>query len=151
MAASDPKYAVTSISREINLSRTALQIVNVILAILTVFLGGASLFLGVESPVYPDDLMKVPSLDSNLRFLGGLGVGLGLTLLWLTPSIERRTVLFRAIWLCALAGGIGRLISAAVVGLPPTPMIVFTAIEVPAVPLLIYWQYRVATVAMNDR
>ena len=36
----------------------------------------------------------------------------------------------------ALAGGIGRLISAAVVGRPATPMVVFAAIEVPAVSLL---------------
>lgn len=109
------------------------------------------MLLGVDSPVYPDDLMSVPSLDSNLRFFGGVAVGLGLTLLWLTPSIERQTVLFRAIWLCALAGGVGRLISAVVVGLPATPMIVFAAIEIPGVPLLIYWQYKVASVAMSDR
>lgn len=83
--------------------------------------------------------------------MGGIGMGLGLTLLWLTPSIEKRTVLFRAIWLCALAGGVGRLISAVVVGLPATPMIVFAAIEVPGVPLLIYWQNKVASIATTDR
>lgn len=133
------------------MSRLGLQIVNGSLAVLTVVLGAASLFLGAESPVYPDDLMSVPSLDSNLRFMGGIGIGLGLTLLWLTPSIERRTVLFRAIWLCALAGGVGRLISAVLVGLPATPMIVFAAIEIPGVPLLIYWQNKVASVATSDR
>jgi hypothetical protein len=113
-------------------------------------LGSFSLILGVESPVYPDDLMSFPSLDSNLRFMGGLGIGLGLTLLWITPSIEKHTVLYRALWLCALAGGIGRFISAIVIGLPEIPMIVFAAIEVPGVPLLIYWQYKVASAAFGD-
>ena len=108
-------------------------------------LGGASLAFGVDSPLYPDHPPLVASLDSHLRFMGGLGVGLGVVLLWLTPSIEKHTILYRAIWLCALAGGVGRLISAAVVGQPATPLILFAAIEVPGVPLLIYWQYKVAS------
>ena len=112
---------------------------------MTILLGGASLFLGADSPVYPDGMPVVPVLDSNLRFFGGMAVGLGLALLWLTPAIEKHTTLFRVIWLCALAGGIGRLVSALLVGLPPTPILVFTAIEVPGVPALIYWQTRVAT------
>ena len=74
-----------------------------------------------------------------------LGVGLlGLALLWITPSIARRTTLFRTIWLCALLGGIGRLVSWAVVGTPPVPMIVFTLIEVPLVPVLLVWQTAVS-------
>ena len=128
-------------------SRRALQAVNVVLGLMTIFLGGAALVMGVDSPVYPESIPSFPSLDSNLRFMGGLGAGLGVALLWITPSIERHTVVFRVLWLCALAGGIGRLISAYVVGLPPTPMILFAAIEVPGVPLLIYWQSQVAKVA----
>jgi hypothetical protein len=133
------------------LSRLGLQIVNACLGLVTVILGGASFILGADSPIYPDEMRSVPSLDSNLRFFGGLSAGLGLTLIWLTPSIEKHTVLFRAIWLCALAGGIGRLLSAALVGLPATPLLVFTIIEVPGVPLLIYWQYRVAAVATRQQ
>ena len=126
------------------MSRTALQVVNVTLAILTVFVGGASLLLGADSPIYRDELPVLPALDSNLRFLGGLGVGLGVALLWITPAIEKHMTIFRILWLCALAGGIGRVISAIVVGLPPAPVLAFTAIEVPGVPVLIYWQAKVA-------
>lgn len=129
------------------MSRTALQAVNVFLALLTIFLGGASLALGAGSPVYPDELAVIPTLDSNLRFFGGVGVGLGVSLLWITPAIEKHGTIFRILWLCALAGGIGRIISAFVVGLPPVPVLVFTAIEVPGVPLLIFWQMKVAKAA----
>jgi hypothetical protein len=125
-------------------SRFALQFVNGILALLTIFLGGASFLLGIDSPIYPDGLPVLPVLDSNLRFMGGLGVGLGMALLWLIPAIEKHTTIFRVLWLCALAGGVGRIVSAVAVGVPPTPILIFTAIEVPGVPLLIYWQTKVA-------
>ena len=135
-------------SRKNAVSRTALQVVNVSLALLTIFLGGASLLLGAGSPVYPDGLAVIPTLDSNLRFMGGLGVGLGVALLWITPAIERHGMIFRVLWLCALAGGIGRVISAVTVGLPPLPVLIFTAIEVPGVALLIFWQSKVANAAV---
>jgi hypothetical protein len=125
-------------------SRFALQSVSGFLALLTIFLGGASLLLGVDSPIYAGGLPELPVLDSNLRFFGGMGVGLGIALIWLIPAIEKQTTLFRVIWLCALAGGIGRIISVVAVGAPPTPILIFTAIEVPGVPLLIYWQAKVA-------
>ncbi len=132
------------------MSRTLLQIVNAILGFATVALAAMSLFLGVNSPVYQGaEIPPLAALDSNLRFLGGMGLGLGAILLWIIPTIERRTHLFRAVWLCALAGGIGRLISMAAVGSPPLPMIVFTAIEVPLVPILIFWQASVARTSLQ--
>lgn len=104
-----------------------------------------TLLWGAESPIYAAaEIPRVAALDSNLRFFGGMGLGLGLGLLWITPTIERRTALFRLIWLCALLGGLGRLLSMAIVGPPPLAMIVFTAIEIPLVPVLLCWQNRVA-------
>ena len=143
----DPIQSVRVVAGENVVSRTALQLINASLGLLTVFLGGASLLLGADSPIYPDELAVIPTLDSNLRFFGGLGVGLGVALLWITPAIEKHGTIFRVLWLCALAGGIGRVLSAVIVGLPPAPVLVFTAIEVPGVPLLIYWQSRVANAA----
>ncbi len=127
------------------MSRRLLQTVNLVLGLATIALASMSLAFGAASPVYSDaGIPNVPVLDSNLRFFGGMGLGLGVILVWITPSIERRTLLFRAVWVCALLGGIGRLVSWAAVGAPPLPMIVFTLIEVPLVPVLLYWQHRVA-------
>ena len=91
------------------------------------------------------NLPQAPILDSNLRFFGGMGLGLGFGLLWVVPSIERRTTAFCLIWLCALLGGLGRVYSMMIVGLPAIPLIIFTLIEVPLVPAMIVWQHRVAT------
>lgn len=127
------------------MSRLMLQILNAALAIITIMLAGASLLLGADSPVYGSEVIpQLPSLDSNLRFMGGMGLGLGLALLWITPRIEKQGKIFQVVWICALLGGIGRIISFAMVGLPPLPLVIFTIIEVPGVPLLIYWQVQVA-------
>jgi hypothetical protein len=125
------------------MSRRALQLVNGLVAVATVALGVMQMALGTDSPVY-GDLPADPALDSNLRFFGGMALGLGLLLLWILPSIERRTALYRAVWLCAFLGGVGRLVSAALVGAPSPMLLGFTVLEVGAAPLLVYWQARVA-------
>jgi hypothetical protein len=86
-------------------SRRLLQITKVILAVLTIGLAGNSIIFGVQHPIY--GLNVVPesaALDSNPRFMGGLGLGLGLVLLWLIPAIEKHGLLFRTIWIAALLG-----------------------------------------------
>ena len=133
------------------MSRRALQAVNLTLALATIWVAGLSLLFGASSPVYGG--VAIPSLaalDSNLRFMGGVGVGLGLALVWITPTIERSTLVFRVVWLCALLGGIGRLISFGIVGVPPLPMLLFAVIEVFGVPALIYWQTLVARRALHS-
>lgn len=127
------------------MSRRFLQIINGLIAILTIVLATMSIIFGVNSPIYDGaDIPMLPVLDSNLRFFGGIGLGIGLILLWITPTIEKHTVLFRTLWLCAFLGGLGRIISMIVVDYPPTPMMIFTFIEVPLVPILIYWQWKVS-------
>lgn len=127
------------------MSRRVLQIVNAVLGLATVGLGTMQIMLGTQSPVYAAaDLPAFPILDSNLRFFGGLALGLGLVLLWIVPTIERRGTLFRVVWICAFLGGVGRLVSAAAVGSPSDLLLAFTVIEVVGAPGLIYWQHRVA-------
>jgi hypothetical protein len=127
------------------MSRLLLQIVTGLLGVATLALGSMQLGLGVDSPIYAAaDLPDFPMLDSNLRFFGGMAIGLALALLWILPTIERQTLLFRIAWGCAFLGGIGRLVSVAAVGTPSTLLLVFTWIEIVGAPLLIYWQYRVA-------
>lgn len=130
---------------ESDMSRLTLQILTGLVGLATVALASMQLGFGVHGPVYASaELPESPILDSNLRFFGGMGLGLGLILLWIVPSIERQTVLFRAVWICALLGGIGRLISVAAAGSPSNLLVGFTILEVIGAPLFIWWQHRVA-------
>jgi uncharacterized protein YjeT (DUF2065 family) len=127
------------------MGRRALQIATALLALVPV-LTGLITMLGVSDPLYASSgVPALPVLDSNLRFFGGVWLGLGLALLWLVPRIESESVLFRVIWGGIFLGGIGRLLSMAMVGLPPLPFVGFTALEVIGAPLFVYWQHRVAT------
>lgn len=127
------------------MSRRALQLVNAVVAVLTIALGSMQLVFGIQSPVYASAGLPTHALlDSNLRFFGGMGLGLGLILLWILPTIERRTDLFRAVWICAFLGGVGRLFSLFLVGPLPLPFVAFTALEVVGAPVLVVWQKRVA-------
>ena len=133
------------------MSRRLLQLTMILMGLLTVGLAGNSLLSGVANPIYgPTLIPEVPALDSNLRFMGGMGLGLGLILLWIVPTVEQQSALFRAIWICAFLGGLGRFLSLFVVGWPPAPMIVFTVIEVLAVPGFLYWQNQVAKSSLLD-
>jgi hypothetical protein len=121
-----------------------LQVATAVLALIPIATGVVTM-LGIRDPLYrPLQLPAAPVLDSNLRFLGGIWLGLGLALLWSVPQIERQGVLFRALWTAVFLGGVGRLLSWRLIGAPPTPFIGFTLLEVVGAPLFIYWQYRVA-------
>jgi hypothetical protein len=127
------------------MSRRALQVVNALIGIATAGLGSVQLAFGVDSPLYASaNLPQFPVLDSNLRFFGGMGLGIGLALLWIVPSIERQASVFRVVWICAFLGGVGRLVSAALAGVPSQMLMAFTILEVVGAPVLIYWQNKVA-------
>ncbi|MFL6691481.1 MAG: DUF4345 domain-containing protein [Ramlibacter sp.] len=126
------------------MGKKALQAVTAALALVPLATGVISMF-GLSDPLYASfGLPRSPVLDSNMRFLGGVWLGVGCAVLWLVPRIETETVLFRAVWLMILLGGIGRLLSMAFVGLPPLPFIGFTALEIVGAPLFVWWQARIA-------
>ena len=129
------------------MNKKPLQIVTTVLALVPIVTGVLTM-LGVDDPLYrTEGLPASPLLDSNLRFFGGVWLGLGLAVLWMIPSIERQTVLFRVVWGAIFLGGIGRAWSMAAVGAPPIPFIGFTVLEVVGAPLFIWWQHRVASAA----
>jgi uncharacterized protein DUF4345 len=125
------------------MSRRLLQAATAILSLIPIATGIIAM-AGVGDPLYAAlDLPRSPLLDSNLRFFGGVWLGLGLGMLYLVPSIERQTVLFRVLWGAVFLGGIGRALSSAFVGLPPLPFIGFTALEIIGAPLFVFWQKQV--------
>lgn len=89
------------------MSRLPLQICTGLLALIPIATGSVTM-LGVKDPLYrPPGLPEAPILDSNLRFFGGIWLGIGLAMLWLVPSIERQGTLFRALWVAVFLGGGG--------------------------------------------
>jgi hypothetical protein len=126
------------------MSRLLLQICTAVLALVPIVTGIISM-RGVGDPLYrPLQLPAVPVFDSNLRFFGGIWLGLGLALLSTVPAIEQHSTLFRWVWIAVFLGGVGRLVSWLIVGAPPRPFIGFLLLEIVGAPLFIYWQWRVA-------
>jgi hypothetical protein len=84
------------------------------------------------------------SLDSQLRYLSGLLLAIGLGFWSTIPRIEQRTARVRLLTALVVLGGLGRLYGIVVEGLPPAPMLFGLAMELVVTPLLCWWQGRVA-------
>ncbi|MFM7331576.1 MAG: DUF4345 domain-containing protein [Brachymonas sp.] len=126
-----------------------LQIATAVLGLIPILTGLVGL-MGVADPLYVREGVPATAkaLDSNLRFFSGVWLGLGLWLIWLVPRIATQTLLFRVFWSMIFVGGIGRILSLAMVGTPAMPVgaVVWavTALEIVGAPLFIWWQSRVA-------
>jgi hypothetical protein len=124
------------------MNKRPLQISTAILGAVPILTGIIGLF-GLTDPIYASvNLPANALLDSNLRFLSGIWLGLGLTVIWLIPRIETQTVLFRVLWGMIFLGGIGRLLSMLFLGWPPIPFIAFTVLEIVGAPVFVAWQAR---------
>jgi len=125
------------------MGKRSLQITSAILGAIPIVTGIVGMS-GVSDPLYASaSLPPSTLLDSNLRFLSGVWLGLGLAMYWIIPRIEKQTILFRALWGMIFVGGIGRLISMLMLAPPPVPFMAFTALEIVGAPILILWQARV--------
>lgn len=126
------------------MNKKPLQITMLLLGAIPVITGILTMF-GLNDPIYVSaGLPRNPLLDSNLRFFGGVWLGLGLAAWWLIPAIEKHTSVFRVLWGMIFIGGVGRVISMFFLGLPPAPFIGFTILELIGAPLLIVWQHRIS-------
>lgn len=92
---------------------------------------------------WPGDGWPV-NLDSHYRFLSGIFLAIGLTFWWCVPAIERRTAAFRILCLLIFTGGLGRGLSLVLAGPPATAHLVGLGFELVLVPILAWWQSRVA-------
>jgi Domain of unknown function (DUF4345) len=133
------------------MSKRNLQIATAILALVPLVTGLVGL-TGLSDPLYAAlNLPHDATLDSNLRFYSGVWLGVGLAAAWTVPRIERETTLFRALWLMIFLGGIGRLLSLALAGMPLPPFVGFTALEILGAPFFVWWQGQVAKVLNTPR
>jgi hypothetical protein len=98
---------------------------------------GGAFLKGVAAPVPVD-------LDSHFRYLSGLLLGIGIAFAACVPAIERRTALFGTLGGIVIVGGLARLSSILIAGMPSGGHQFGLAMELGAIPLLILWQRRVA-------
>jgi len=126
------------------MSKRALQIVTAILGTIPTATGAIGL-LGLRDPLYVHfGVVPNVALDSNLRFLSGVWLGVGLTVFGVIPRIERHGFTFRALWGMIFLGGVGRLISLLDAGPPPLPFFGVLALEIVGAPLFVLWQRKIA-------
>ena len=132
------------------MNKKVLQIVLGILGLIPILTGGLDLMLGASAlniagaAVSPNVLNNVV-IDSQVRFLGAIWLGVGIVLYWTLPALEKQTTLFRLLIGSIFLGGIGRLTSAFLVGTPPNHLIAATVLELIGMPLIILWQSFIAT------
>ncbi|PSJ41532.1 DUF4345 domain-containing protein [Allosphingosinicella deserti] len=84
-------------------------------------------------------------LDSHFRYLSGLLIGVGLGFAACIPRIEAKSALFQGLTLVVVCGGLARLLSLLVVGVPSAGHLFGLGMELGVVPALALWQARVAT------
>ncbi|KQS83893.1 MULTISPECIES: DUF4345 domain-containing protein [unclassified Rhizobium] len=121
--------------------RRLLQVTIAVLALLPVFAGlcgvvtGAG-FLGVTAG--PADL------DSHVRFLSGLFLAFGLSWYTCIPAIEKKTERIRFLAILTVCGGLARLASLVIAGVPSTGHVLGLCMELLVVPALVVWHARVS-------
>ena len=117
------------------MARKILQILLVILGLVPVVTGMLTM-MGIYDPLFAAlNLPHSALLDSDLRFLGGVWLGLGIAVLSTLHSLEKYFAIYCILWGMIFLGGIGRLLSILVIGLPPVPFIGFTALEIVGAPV----------------
>ena len=106
-----------------------------------VLAGLAGAFLGAAMTGQPS---SDPSLDSHMRYLSGLLLGIGLAFWESIPNIESRTSRVRLLTAIVFLGGLMRLIGIILVAVPSGGMLFGLAMELVITPAICLWQARVA-------
>jgi Domain of unknown function (DUF4345) len=131
------------------MNKKTLQTVLAILGLIPILTGGLDLILGARSlrvvgSWIPLDALSDVVLDSQIRFLAAIWFGVGIILYWVIPSIDRQTKLFRLLMGAIFLGGIGRISSAVLLGIPPVQFIAVIVLELVGVPILVLWQSSIS-------
>lgn len=116
--------------------RSLLQLCVAVAGIVPVAAGVAGILLGPEFV----DTAVGPSANSHFRYFSGLLPGIGLGFWSTIPRIEANGERFELLSFIVVTGGLARLISLAVIGLPPFGIKAALAMKLGVTPLLCLWQ-----------
>ena len=121
-------------------SQRIVQICLLVVAAISLFGGPLQMYLGQPE--------TTPRLDNVHRFLGGVYFGSGLIGLWAAITIRQQRTLVFLLALAVFLGGIGRLVSICLVGLPQPPAL-WLGYLIPE--LLLPWVIAAAQLATHRR
>jgi hypothetical protein len=124
------------------MERRALQMVILAAGLVPVLGGGAGAILG-QRAFGP---WAGGAEDSQMRYLSGLLLAIGLAFWGCAPAIERRGERVRLLTLIVVTGGLARLAGVVLAG-NPGPMGWALIMELIVTPLVCFWQARVARAA----
>jgi hypothetical protein len=126
--------------------RRCLQVAVAVAGLVPISAGLAGVLLGAQMAgalAIPEGIRAV-SLDSHVRYLSGLLLGIGMAFWSFIPTIEHRTTEARLLTALVFLGGLARLYGVARGGWPSGPMCFGLVMELVVTPLLCLWQARVA-------
>lgn len=120
---------------------------------LCVFLAaGVPVVAGTAGVIQGSHLFRVDAdtaADSHIRYFSGLLLGIGLAFWWAIPTIEKRTVMVRALTFVVVCGGLSRLAAVIFVAVPNRWTLLALANEIVVAPLVCLWQARIARAAQT--
>jgi Domain of unknown function (DUF4345) len=119
-----------------------------VLAAVPLLVGLLHMTLGVAADLQlgaalAPELLRDPVLDSQDRFQGAVFMGYGALLYLCLTDLRSYAAVFRIVSASIALGGVARLLSIALHGLPPPPVLGLIGVEVVLVPLLLTWHSRV--------
>lgn len=121
-----------------------LQAAIVVGSAFSLFFAAASVVEGVRV-LLPGSVRSNVDLDSHFRFLSSIFAGLLIGFYTCVPSIEHKGPRFRLLGGLIVCGGLGRLASLFVSGIPGQGHQYGLFMELIVTPLLLLWQARIAT------
>ncbi len=122
------------------MERRLLQIAVALAACVPVIAGGYGMWKGTGFL----DLGTNVSADSHIRYLSGLLFGIGIAFWAAIPRIETHRARFSLLTAIVFVGGLARLYSLAIHGVPEGGMLFGLAMELVVTPTIWAWQRRVA-------
>ena len=123
---------------------TAFRLVLTLMALVILGAGGLHLIAGLNADVLlganlPDSVLRDPVLDSQNRFYGISFTLFGVLLLLAVRDLVRYAVMLRCLFAVFFAGGIARVVSLLIHGVPTLPVLLLLATELLLPPVLYVW------------